>query len=428
MRKVSGNLGLMSLPDVLQWVDFGQKSGTLTVTDGQTTRRVFFQRGKVIFASSDRRGERLGEFLQQLGRLTIQDFVRAAGQSQRLGLPFTSYLITAGILDKAALADSLERLAETIVRETLQWSDGEFEFTDAVPTAVLHGPVMLDTNLIMFQSVKRVDEARASEEQVGQATSAVIEKVVGEIEAGAIELPSLPSLLRKLRTAVEEEQKSFDGIAKIVMVDQVLTSKILKIVNSAYYRTGSPVTSVQHAIFVLGVKSLTNIATAHVLADMSPKNAKRVLPLVRHSLLVAFLARKLARHTHVDPEDAFVCGLLHDIGKTVLVDYLAETRLDAGAQDKLMSDHHVSIGALVAVQWNLSDAVSRCISYHHRPLEAPDSQPIVMTVSSANELANGIPDRDLMTALVVELKLDAEVLGTLQTDIEGMRELVRSLC
>ncbi|MEW6220305.1 MAG: HDOD domain-containing protein [Thermodesulfobacteriota bacterium] len=368
MRTVKGDLGLMGLAELLQWAEAGQKDGTLVISRGGVAKFFFFQAGRLIYFSSQQQGERLGEALLAAGALSLAQLAEVHQASNRLGIPFASFLIAERLVPVATLQETLHGLVRTAIADALTWEAGGFEFREEIPATVLNGPIRLNILQVLFQSTVQVDEARAAAQDQGAQLMADLRR---RIESGRIALPPTPELVDKLNRATQSESVSMVEIGKIIIADQILATKLLKVVNSPFYGLAGEVTSLQHAISVIGLAAVKSIVTAHAIGAMSPAAAKRIRPVLQHSLFVAFIGKRLAKLAGIDPEEAFVCGILHDIGKTVLFELLAREEVPPAAEAGLISQFHPEIGHLLTRKWSLSSLVQAAVRWHHQPQEAP---------------------------------------------------------
>ncbi len=416
MRKIQGDMTLMSLPDLMQWIDLNQKTGTLTLRSRNIVRVIYVQNGKLLFVSSSAEGNRLGEFLVSSRIITKEQLAKALSQSHKLNIPFTGYIVSEKYVSQKKLKDVLTKFAEAVVTNALKWPAGIFEFRDTIPPAIANGPVKLAVSLLVFQSVKVLDE---SEKDSKADFDKIVRKIAKRIKNGDVEMPPLPDILSKINEAQNRDAPAGE-IVKLIMTDQILTAKILKVVNSSFYSPPSKVTSVQHAIVYMGSKSIISIVTAHVLSGISSKDSNKVKEIMRHSLLCAFISKKLAVKTRSDAEEVFVCGLLHDIGKTALVNLVSDYKLTEEEKEILFQKYHQQVGHAMITKWKLSGMVGEVAMYHHRPQKATDYKEIVEAICIADILAN---DPDNLDAIPKDLSsIDVN-----QIDFEEIREETASL-
>jgi putative nucleotidyltransferase with HDIG domain len=194
-------------------------------------------------------------------------------------------------------------------------------------------------------------------------------------------LPTLPSVATSLISMTQSPQTSATDVGELISKDQALTSRVLKLVNSAYYGFPKQITTVNHAVVILGFNRVKNIVLAASVFGM--KNLRRprgfdAPAFWKHSLGTAVASRSLARALgRGEAEEAFVCGLLHDIGKLVLSQLCTEeyerclemAAADGGllreAEEMVLGLDHAEVGAWLAERWKLPPGVQAAIRYHH---------------------------------------------------------------
>ena len=137
------------------------------------------------------------------------------------------------------------------------------------------------------------------------------------------DIPVLPTTIYKIMEIASNKRSSAQDLSKILEKDQALTSKVLKLANSSYYGFSNKIATISHAIVCLGFDTITSIAvTAEAFEVLKRKNESYELAeggLFNHSIATALAAKLIARKVNYpDTEEAFVAGLLHDIGKLVM--------------------------------------------------------------------------------------------------------------
>jgi len=199
------------------------------------------------------------------------------------------------------------------------------------------------------------------------------------------DLPTLPQVVQRLAAMIGRPTVSTEEIGSIIEKDQVLAAKVLRLANSPFYGFPSRIVSVTHAVIVLGfnvVKGLTLCASA-----LSIMKEARMDQLWRHSLGVAITANLLATRLEIkNPEELFVSGLLHDIGKVVLyvkwpdvgdsIKDALKTRADCSlfeVEQELTGLSHADIGGCLANAWHLPVSLREPILYHHDPILAKEA-------------------------------------------------------
>ena len=229
------------------------------------------------------------------------------------------------------------------------------------------------------------------------------------------DLPTLPHVVQRLATMISRPTVSAEEIGTIIEKDQVLAAKVLRLANSPFYGFPSRIGSVSHAVIVLGfnvVKGLTLCASA--LTIMKDAGMDQ---LWRHSLGVAITANLLATRLEIkNPEELFVSGLLHDIGKVVLyvkwpdvgtcIKDAQKAHADRSLLDveqELTGLSHAEIGGYLAGAWHLPVTLREPILYHHNPTQAKEATLQTAIVHVADILVKGLacgnPGDDLIPPL-----------------------------
>jgi diguanylate cyclase (GGDEF)-like protein len=198
-------------------------------------------------------------------------------------------------------------------------------------------------------------------------------------------LPSLPGVAMDLLTEVRRPEVDFDRICDLLGKDPALSAKVVGIANSSSYRRGAPVTTVRRAAMALGLNAVTTLALSFSLVSQrAAKGAFDFANYWRRGLLNAAAARSLAQQVRVDPEEAFLAGLLQDIGMLALnaavpgyVEIVKESKQDHLRLERLERERfeagHPEVGAWLAKEWGLPDALVDSVLGSHVPLEGDRS-------------------------------------------------------
>jgi putative nucleotidyltransferase with HDIG domain len=213
----------------------------------------------------------------------------------------------------------------------------------------------------------------------------LIEKILGKAD----DLPVLPHIAMEILTLIDSENSIPADFQSIIENDQVLTLKILKLANSAYYGYPREIISVKEAIVILGLDTLKSLVLSLLTRQMLSKGLdtyglKRG-ELWEHSITVAMIARSIAKLMRLaNVERYFVSGLLHDTGKLLLDIYLLDNveklkaQVNEGgldfseAEEMLLGFDHAFIGSKLIEQWNLPSFLENVVCYHHSVKRAPD--------------------------------------------------------
>jgi putative nucleotidyltransferase with HDIG domain len=221
------------------------------------------------------------------------------------------------------------------------------------------------------------------------------------------QLPLLPTVLHRLLTLMGKENRSVQEVVAVVENDAILTARVLKVANSAAFSRGQLLMSLQRAIVHLGEKTVVGIA----VGSCSPLIFDRPLEgydsaageLWDHCLRTAIATRELVQFSlrPVSPDLAFTAGLLHDVGKAVISEFLkgnteyllafcdsGETKSFLEAERRLSGTDHAEVGCAIAHHWKLPEPLVAVIRDHHQPAVAPeDLQGLVYAVHTADLLA-----------------------------------------
>ena len=374
----------MPLMDIIQWADNSKRSGTLILHQEERQKKFYLQDGQIIFVWSDSVGERIADFLQFEIVTSQQKLNEALTDSEYLGLPYIGYLYSEQIVSKTQLEEVLRQVAEAALIDALKWETGTFEFVDELPSFVLNGPVKLNSTQILLESVQSFDE-NSTKKPVN--STRIIGEIKDRIERGNLELPPIPDIMQRIAEELENPLISIDEIVTC-LTDQILVSKILRICNSPYYWHDKPISSLKEAVVFIGIKSLMSIVTVHALSSFSPRNADEIRKVLQHCLVCGMIARQISCDMQGNYEQAFICGLLHDIGKTVMLDLISDYLLTDEVRAKLIEEHHAEIGYLLAEKWNFGEDIKEAIRYHHAPELAVMHKNLVEVVFLSNIMAH----------------------------------------
>jgi len=207
-----------------------------------------------------------------------------------------------------------------------------------------------------------------------------LNRIIGRIE----DLPTLPRTVLKITELVNDPTSSAKDLSRIITDDQVLTARLLKLVNSSFYGFPQRISTITGAIVLLGFDAIRNLLLTTSVFDVFSDNKKtgrlKQEKFWDHSLGCAVGAKVIGNHMRYDRlEELFVSGLLHDIGKIVemmffakefakvtnLVD--AQNMLMVSAEQFVFGYTHAEVGQLLGQRWNLPPKLISVIAHHHRP-------------------------------------------------------------
>ncbi|MCP9454582.1 MAG: HDOD domain-containing protein [Nitrospira sp.] len=202
---------------------------------------------------------------------------------------------------------------------------------------------------------------------------AIEQVLLYKVEHGELHLPLLPQVASEVMALASNPKADAAKLATLIHQDQALAAHVLRIANSPAYMPRSPIMSLQHAIAMLGFTLLSEIALAASIKAgvfQVPGHEEQVRTLWQHSLASGAFAKEIARARRVNVESAYLCGLLHEIGKPVVlrtVVAIARERnlpLTKTTLDMLIEGHHAHIGSIIGEQWGLPQQVVEATQYY----------------------------------------------------------------
>lgn len=220
---------------------------------------------------------------------------------------------------------------------------------------------------------------------------------------GVVTLPSMPDVVAQLLEMLEDPNCSLGEVARAISLDPSISLKTLRMVNSAYYGLGQQVNTVEHAVVLLGGKVIKNLALTATLFDTMGGCADLFL---RHCVGCGVAMKALHRTTALadlveSADEAFVIGLLHDIGKVILSEYLPEEMEEVEGrlqtervpwfrmEQAIIGVDHASLGGRLAHHWKLPERVVYGVAGHHQPNAVPERhRTLAAHVALANHLCN----------------------------------------
>lgn len=257
-------------------------------------------------------------------------------------------------------------------------------------------------------------------------SNAELDRIINDLP----NLPSMPQIIFEALNILGNPDSSIRALSKVISRDLSVTTQILKMVNSAYYGFPSQITTINQAMALLGLDNVKGVifgaATKPMLTSYSGKN------LWFHSIRCAVGCQIISKGLGLgDPDEAFVVGLLHDVGRTVMEIFDKErtkelNRLVAQGGDLLYMEQalfgflHTEAGSALATKWKLPQLIVDCIRYHHNPLDA-DGIDLAQIVYVANCLTQDNPSFPMLDPEIADY-LDFEI-----TNPEEVREQIFNL-
>lgn len=266
-----------------------------------------------------------------------------------------------------------------------------------------------------------------------------------KIMANVDKLPPLPTAVGKVIEVANNIKASPNDLSGVIKIDPVLTAKVLKLINSAYFSLPDQITNLNRAIILLGVNTIKNLAiSTAVIGQFSKTNHRRfdMDKYWKHCMSVAVMSKKFAEVMNIDRrfrEEYFIAGLLHDIGEIVIVELFPDKldqimdRVAGGsgleeAERDVLGATHSEIGAALGRHWKISESLISVIEEHHDPNIAGDHATLVLAVYVANIHSNrsgygiaggmsGDPAPEIMSKLGLDDAAIADVLSHLEEEL-----------
>lgn len=241
----------------------------------------------------------------------------------------------------------------------------------------------------------------------------------------AKDLPSIPSTYAKLLKLLNQENTGMNEVAQLIERDPAMTAKVLQIVNSSFFALRREINSAKDAVIFLGLETLKGLVMSQQLFRRFANKgiAENLLDeLWNHSLLTAYIARHIVRlenGSRYDMDAAFTAGILHDVGKLLMLEQLPPTYYQYASsivrdnqesikvEKMIFNTSHSALGASLLRKWGLSDFLLEPIAHHHRPLWYHNRFSNVIAVHVADCLAHEFVDKDIDS-----LRMDPAALRT----------------
>lgn len=220
-----------------------------------------------------------------------------------------------------------------------------------------------------------------------------------------VQLLSLPEVCLRIQQLAEDPQADMTEFGQLVIQDPALTTRLLKLVNSAYYGFPGRIDTVSRAVNLVGIAELRNLTLAMAAMEVfgGLENERfDMLGFWRHSVYCALVARFLARHARVlHAERLFIAGLLHDVGRLLIFGLLPEAALrilqrvadgeaPGAAERAELGFDHAAVGYELLSLWRLPDALRNAVAAHHRPETADTARLEAALVHIADRIAHQV--------------------------------------
>ena len=241
------------------------------------------------------------------------------------------------------------------------------------------------------------------------------------------DVPTLPTIVTQVFEVMRRPTSSAHDVEKVVVNDQAISAKILRVANSAFYGFPRRITTVAHAIAILGFTNVQSMILGIAAFDTFRAKKLNLYDFWKHSIATGTAARFIAQKIQCPPDEAFTAGILHDVGKLIFVmqaentyqnvlelQQLEESPLSSlEAEQSLINFTHPEAGSVVAERWALPRRYVEAIAYHHDPAASREESIFCAVIALSNYAAHAVfPNafshpfsQDLLPMLLETLRL-----------------------
>ncbi|MBK7644708.1 MAG: HDOD domain-containing protein [Planctomycetes bacterium] len=256
-------------------------------------------------------------------------------------------------------------------------------------------------------------------------------QLVQRIAERRLDLPMLPQTAADVMTVCNDTSCDAARLAGLIQRDQALAAHTLHVANSAVYAPREPIVSLQQAVSRLGFKTMCDIAVAVTMRSkifVLKGQEERLRAMWEHSAMSGAWAKEIARVRRRNVEGAFLSGLLHDIGKPVVLQVVLElgrgsgVRPDGALLDALLQEFHAEVGGIVLASWKLPDWMCAAVRCHHDPELAGEHVEYSRTAMLADLLAHSSAHPDPEADQVLRTHPVLDDLGLYDEETEALFE------
>ncbi|QUH27356.1 HDOD domain-containing protein [Serpentinicella alkaliphila] len=254
----------------------------------------------------------------------------------------------------------------------------------------------------------------------------------------AVDIPTLPNVVIRIMELTQDANSTAKDIEEEILKDQALTAKVLKLANSAFYSYPRRISSISQATVLLGFQTIKSITLTASVGNILSKELKGYAlgeqTLLKQSQLCAMVSSMIAKRIkYKKVENAYIAGLLRDIGKLVLNHYMNEQYVNVinkvdkenitflDAEEAILGFNHAEVGSIIAEKWNLPAELVEAIACHHTPELAKVNKEITAIVHVADAIVMMTGIGMGMDGLAYNFSPDAiSLLGLTEKDVEDI--------
>jgi putative nucleotidyltransferase with HDIG domain len=285
-------------------------------------------------------------------------------------------------------------------------------------------------------------EGAAEEEEEPKTVREILLEIVDKFKRGQIDPPVLPNVVQELKSVISNPNSTADDLAAVIEQDAIISLRLISVANSPVYRGIEEIRTVRNAIPRLGLKETQNVVAAIANKSLFETKAARYRKLMerlwKHSLACAYASRAIAKRlfVEVDVEQIFLMGLIHDIGKAILIQSLSqidakEKLLDMDAIIEGIQGAHCGFGGALLQRWKFPQEFIKVARLHEGNGFGPSTDRFLLVINLANHLAinmgYGLTDDGKVDLAGLDsaelLEMDSDSLLPVRTEV---KEIMRS--
>lgn len=245
----------------------------------------------------------------------------------------------------------------------------------------------------------------ASEQQLSSQAGDIAAVLQARIKSGQLDVPMLPEVAGRVATLSQDPESDAVKLAQLIQSDQSLAGHVMRIANSAAYSPNATLVSLQQAITRLGMNLISDIAVAASISTKmfhTPGFEAHVDAIWRHALATALWSKEVARACRRNVEATFLCGLLHSIGRPVVlhaaIEIAAAEGFELGEGDALALEvrYQQPVGITVAEKWEMPKIVCQAIRHFSDYQQAPEAAEQTAMISAGAGLASHMLEPDTL--------------------------------
>jgi putative nucleotidyltransferase with HDIG domain len=230
-----------------------------------------------------------------------------------------------------------------------------------------------------------------------QSYTDMVAQIIKRFNKNQIELPVLPHIVKEIQTFLDSKNASIEALGTIVEKDAIISSKIIWVANSALFKGVDKVTTLNEALVRLGLKTSLSVITSMTSKDFFKAEMQPLKMMLHkawlHSLACACFAKLMAQQTADQKIDnVFLMGIIHDIGKVLLLKAIFDISPEAPLNNKLflkaIQDVHTVVGAVLIKKWGFSQIHIQAAELHHWDHYPKETDHQLLIIHAANILAS----------------------------------------